>query len=84
MLSPSTQEPTCLAALPSMTIAIKGQRALLAAGISAEVLTLSASETRRGCGFGLSFCCSERTRAQSALRAARIPVSQYLKKGGEA
>lgn len=72
----------CIAALHSVTVAIKAQRALATEGITAEVITLNASETRRGCAYGLTFPCDAENRVRALLRAARIPVSQYLRKGG--
>lgn len=82
MYLPNIGYQGCIAALHSVTLAIKAQRALNAENISAEVITLNASETRRGCAYGLSFPCNEESRVRALLRAARIPVSQYLRKGG--
>lgn len=82
MYLPSNGYQRCIAALHSVTLAIKAQRALAAEGIGAEVITLNASETRRGCAYGLSFPCDAESRVRALLRAARIPVSQYLRKGG--
>ena len=71
----------CRAALGPMSAAIRAERALLEMGILAEVVALEPTETRRGCAFGIEFPCHEEARVRATLRAARITVSQYLKRG---
>lgn len=71
----------CRAALGAMSAAIRAERVLLDAGISAQVVALERTETKRGCAFGVEFSCAEEARARAALRAARISVSQFYKKG---
>ena len=68
----------CLAAIGSMTTAIKAQRTLLQAGITAQVHTLSPAQTRNGCAYGVGFPCAQLGAARQALRAAHIPVTQYI------
>ena len=72
----------CVAAVSSVTLAIKAQRALSSSGIPSEVISLAANQTRRGCAYGLEFSCAEEATVRTLLRSARIPISQYLKKGG--
>lgn len=71
-----------IAAIGSMTAAIKAQRVLLRSGFSAEIVSLSPEETRRGCAYGLSYPIAQDSAVKSTLRNAGIPVSQYLRKGG--
>ncbi len=71
-----------MAALGGMTTAVKATRALAAQGIFAEVIGLSAGETRRGCAFGVSFDCDAADAVRNALKSAGISVSQYLQKEG--
>ena len=71
-----------VAAIGSMTAAIKAQRALAASGIAVEIISLSPGETRRGCAYGIEYPVQFDTSVRNALRAARISVSQYLRKGG--
>lgn len=71
----------CRAALGAMSAAIRAERILLDAGVSTQVVALERAETKRGCAFGVEFSCAEEARARAALRAARIPVSQFYKKG---
>ncbi len=72
---------SCIAAVSSVTLAIKAQRALNSSGIPSEVISLTADQTRRGCAYGLEFSCTEESAVRALLRTAHIPVSQYLKKG---
>ena len=81
MYLPASTHSACIAALSSLTLAIKAQRALSASGLGSEVISLSSGQTRRGCAYGLEFPCSHESEVHALLRAARIPVSQYLKKG---
>ena len=70
----------CVAALGSMTAAVKAQRALLASGIEAEVVALTPEETRRGCAYGVEFPCAYAGTVRASLHAARISASQYIEK----
>ena len=67
-----------IAALGAMTVAIKAQRALGAVGITAEVIALSPSQTRRGCAYGVAYPLSQKESARRALRRERISASEYL------
>ena len=71
---------TCTAAIGSVTLSIKAQRALLSAGIPSEVRALSPAETRRGCAYGVMFPCDRESGVRAALRANGISASQFLKK----
>ena len=81
-----TQDPfshACIAALGSMTAAIKAQRILLSHGYSAAVIALSPEQTRRGCAYGVSFACKVEAEVRRALRAGGVSVSQYIKRTNE-
>ena len=69
-----------IAATGSVTAAMHAERALRAAGVSAEVIALDPNQTKRGCAFGITFSADDEAAARRALRAARIFVSQYLTK----
>ncbi len=71
----------CVAAVGSMTAAIKAQRVLLSHGIDAEVVALAPEETRRGCAYGTEFPTADEPTARAALRGAGISVSQYILRG---
>lgn len=70
-----------IAAIGSITAAVKAQRTLLSAGIAAEVVALSPQDTRKGCAYGVEISPSSEISARNVLRTAGISVSQYIKKG---
>ena len=76
---PIEPNSACVAALGAITAAIKAQHVLLNAGIAAEVISLSPTQTKKGCAFGVAFPCMMQNAARIALQAARIPVSQFIK-----
>ena len=76
----STEKTSCVAAIGAMSPAVRAQRVLLTAGITAEVVGLSPSETKRGCAFGLRFACESTPAVREALRRARISPSEYLER----
>ena len=76
-----TKKGYCVGALGSMTSALKATRALAAHGIFAEVIGLSATETKRGCAYGISFDCDAIDRVRSIFKSNGITVSQYLQRG---
>lgn len=71
-----------VAAVGSITAAIGARRALLDARIPAEVVSLLPHETKKGCAYGVEFAVGDEVAARAALRAARVGVSQYLRKEG--
>lgn len=74
---------TLIAAIGSMTAAIKAQHILSKAGIDSQVISLSPEQTRRGCAYGIAFSASKESLARTALRNARVRVSQYLRKDSD-
>lgn len=76
--------PRGIAAIGSMTAAIKAQRTLAMAGLKVEVIGLSPTETRRGCAYGIEYPLTAEGQVRISLRAARISVAQFLQKGGNA
>ena len=71
-----------VAAIGSMTGAIKAKRALEAKGIACEIVSLEPSATKRGCAYGVIFAPGLEKAIRGVLREARIPVSQYLHRDG--
>lgn len=49
----------CIIPMKSPTAAKRAQRALSAAGIRAQLVSIDPTLTRRGCAFGLSLACRE-------------------------
>ena len=76
MNQPFYGKPACVAAMSSMTLAFKAEKTLAAIGIPCEIISLL-----HGCAYGLLFPCETERQVRSVLRGARIPVSQYLKRG---
>lgn len=74
------QNTRCIAAIGSLTLSLKAQRALQAAALPAEVIALAREETRQGCAYGVSFPCAERGRVKAALAAQRLSPTQYIER----
>ena len=47
----------CIIAMRSITLANKAERALRAAGIKTELVSVEPSLTKRGCSYGLNVSC---------------------------
>ena len=76
-----TKKGYCVGAMASMTAALKASRALAAHGIFAEVIGLSAAETKRGCAYGVSFDCDVADQVRAVFKSNAITVTQYLQRG---
>lgn len=72
----------CTATLGSLTYAIKGQKLLSENSISAKIVKLDASQTRRGCSYGIEFDCREQKKVRRLFSTASLPVSGYMSGGG--
>ena len=73
---------SCVAAIGSLTLAVKAQNALLSESVGAAVRSLSPGETRGGCAFGVAFPCEEEGKVRAILRREKIGVRQLLRKEG--
>ena len=73
---------SCVAAIGSLTLAVKAQNALLSESVRAAVRSLSPGETRGGCAFGVAFPCDEEGKVRAILRREKIGVRQLLRKEG--
>lgn len=67
----------CSAAIGSLTLAIKAQRALAAAAIPTKVIKYEEGARGRGCIYGLSFSCPQRVNIETVLTRERIRVTQW-------
>ena len=72
--------PRCVAAMGSMTSALRAQRILGGAGLSTEIVSLSPEETRRGCAYGVEIPCADIALARQTFRAAGLTPSQYIER----
>jgi len=75
----NTVRGKCVAAVGSMTAAIKTQRTLALHGMKGEVVALAPHQTRRGCAYGVEFRADDERTVRALLRSAAIPVSQYIR-----
>lgn len=74
--------PSKIAVIGSMTAAIKAQRALAGADVSVHVVSLSPRDSKRGCAYGIEFPIEMEGAVRFVLRRDRIPVAEFLQKGG--
>ena len=79
---PYSQSNYCVGAIGSMTAALKASQVLKSRGLRVEVIGLSATETKRGCAYGISFDCGIMNEVRTALKQGGIAVSQYLQRRG--
>lgn len=71
----------CIAAIKNMTGAMRARDALRRAGIEAEIVSIDASLTKRGCAYGVSFPCRMRREAEHTLRMKNIDFGEILGQG---
>lgn len=76
----NNQSTICIAAIGSLTLSLKAQRALQAAELPAEVVSLSREETRQGCAYGVSFPCGTRNQVRGILATQRLFPTQYIER----
>ena len=67
----------CVAAIGSVTQAMKAQKALGEAAIPTTVIKLEASSPHRGCIFGVRYSCVQENNVKTILGAARISVKEW-------
>lgn len=73
----------CIAAISSINICIKGQKALSQNGIFSKIVSLEPSLTKHGCAYGIEFNCTEKGRVRSILQRYGIRPTQYITSNGE-
>lgn len=73
----------CIIAVSSITYGMKGQELLHGDGISAEVIKLQASRTKRGCAYGIAISCQMQYAATRLLSQNGIPFSEVLHEDNE-
>ena len=71
---------TVIAAIGSLTMAMKARGILLSSGMAGEVIALPPEATKRGCAWGVEFDMDKESLARRAFRSAHISVSQYLRR----
>lgn len=73
----------CMAILGSMTQAMRAQRVLANAAIVSRVFKVDASQSRRGCAFGVEYSCLQQGNVQTVLENAGVRVRSYREGDGE-
>jgi len=68
----------CIATVRNMTGAMKIRDALVRGGISAEIVSVDASLTRRGCAYGVSFPCEKEAQVKRILNSKRAEYGEIL------
>ena len=77
--SQDTNSPReCAASIGSTTLALKAQKALAAEAIASSVKKISSQRAHRGCTYGVSFNCSQRSNVEIVLLRAGISVKEFL------
>ena len=69
----------CVAALKSMTIALKAKKALKEFNIEAEIIKLEPNMTQKGCAYGIKFDCFNLYNAESALSFKKIKYTEIIR-----
>ena len=69
------EKADCHLSLGSMNAALRAQRALQQAGITATVVKTTNDRRRGGCLYGLALPCIQYEAARRVLREHNIPVS---------
>jgi len=68
----------CIAAIQSMTYAVKAQKVLGFRRIESEVVKLDPSITERGCAWGIQFDCSMVDEVKRVLNNKGVPYGEII------
>lgn len=68
----------CIAAIQSMTYAVKAQKALNSRNIGSEVVKLDPTLTKRGCAWGIQFDCRFVSEVKRILDNKDIPYGEII------
>ena len=68
----------CIAALNSMTLAMKAKEALYSEAILSYVVKLDSDMTKRGCAYGLEIPCNQMKNAKAVFNKKRIKIREYI------
>ena len=73
----------CIIALKSMTHAIKAKKALNDYFVSAEIIKLEPSMTKKGCAYGVEFNCYNLVQVQEILRMRGVRYTELIEVMGK-
>ncbi len=68
----------CIATVRNMTGAIRIRDVLIKNGIDAEIVSVDASLTRRGCAYGVSFSCIAENQVKRILNTKRLDYGEIM------
>ncbi len=68
----------CIAAINSMTYAVKAQKVLRAKNIAADIIKIDPTLTKRGCAWGVQFECFRTDDVLRFLDSRNIPYGEIL------
>ncbi len=68
----------CIASAKNITMAMRIRDALVRGGISAEIVSVDPSLTRRGCAYGVSFPCEYEWQVKRILGARKIEYGDII------
>lgn len=71
------QYTTCTAAIGSMTLAMKAQRALADSAVPCTVVKTEEGYGLRGCVYGIAYACSYERNVKAILESAKINVREW-------
>lgn len=68
----------CIAAIESMTYAVKAQKVLNSRNIGAEIVKLDPTLTKRGCAWGIQIDCMRVDEVRRVLDSRNIPYGEII------
>lgn len=71
----------CIAALNSLTLAMKAQDALTSGAVFSKIVKLDSDMTRKGCAYGLKIDCGQLDAAKAIFAERRIKIREYAEEG---
>lgn len=72
----------CILAMKTQTAAERARRIAVMEKISAEVVSIDPSVTRRGCSIGIRLPCAQVSELQEMLDRRKIPYGDVIGRGG--
>lgn len=71
----------CIAALNSLTLAMKAQDALSGGAVFSKIVKLDSDMTKKGCAYGLDIPCGQLSSAKTIFANRKIKIREYIEKG---
>ena len=71
----------CIAALNSITLAMKAQDALTRGAVFSKIVKLDSDMTKKGCAYGLEIPCGQLSSAKTIFANQKIKIREYAENG---